>query len=143
MKLIFDWSQSFYEEKTEWRGDTEIISLEISQNECGFAVAKVSIVAKTSDVLLDKKYAKIGVQLNEKNPKVDLVFSGRLVSFPLNFGNSCLQLEFISEPDDYQNQLIEFSRKNIELYKKIDSNYSVVYELMCKDFIDALLCCYG
>jgi hypothetical protein len=34
MKLIFDWSSSFYEEKNSWRGDEEIISLEIFQKEC-------------------------------------------------------------------------------------------------------------
>ncbi len=137
MKLIFDWSQSFYEKKTQWRGDVEIISLEISQNECGFAVAKVSIAAKTSEILLHKKYAKIGIQLDEKKPNVDLIFSGRLISFPLKFGNSCLQLEFISEPDDYQNQLDEFSRKNIELHKTIDK-HNVLENLV--DFDDLFYC---
>lgn len=122
MKLIFDWCQSFYETKTQWHGDTEIISLDISQNECGFAIAKISVIAKSTDDLLNKKYAKIGLQLDEKNPKIDLIFSGRLVSFPLKFGNSCLQLEIIAEPDDYQNQLAEFSRKNMELYKTIDKH---------------------
>lgn len=121
MKFILDWSQNFYEEKIDWRGDEKVMSLEISQRECCFAVAKVFVFSNSSDsskLLFSKKYAKIGVQLDENIPKVDLLFSGRVVSFPVSFGKSCVQLELIAEPTDFQKQLSEFSQKNIEQYQK-------------------------
>ena len=119
MKLIFDWSSSFYEEKNNWRGDEEIISLEIFQKECGFAVAKVSVGTKDADKLLNKKYAKIGVQSGDD---VKLLFSGRLIAFPIGFGGSTTELEFIAEPDNYQTKLSKFSSENFERYHSIDNH---------------------
>ncbi|MDR2780979.1 MAG: hypothetical protein LBB21_00765 [Holosporaceae bacterium] len=119
MTLVFDWSSSFYEEKKQWRGDEEIISLEIFQKECGFAVAKVSIGTKNADRLLDKKYVKIGM---ETQNGVKLIFSGRLIAFPVGFGSATTQLEFISEPDDYQEQLSKFSRKKFKEYQSVDNH---------------------
>lgn len=118
MKFILDWSQNFYEEKIDWRGDEKVLSLEISQRECSFAVAKVSIFSENSKLWFSKRYAKIGVQLDENVEKIDLLFSGRVVSFPVSLGKSCVQLELISEPVDYQKQLSEFSQRNVEQYKK-------------------------
>ncbi|MDR0631815.1 MAG: hypothetical protein LBF54_01025 [Holosporaceae bacterium] len=119
MKLIFDWSPSFYEEKNNWRGDEKIISLEIFQKECGFAAAKVSIGTKDADKLLNRKYAKIGVQNGDD---VELLFSGRLVAFPVGFCGSTTELEFIAEPDDYQTKLSEFSSENFRCYRSIDNH---------------------
>ncbi|MDR3151224.1 MAG: hypothetical protein LBT67_00030 [Holosporaceae bacterium] len=119
MKIIFDWCASCEEEKTAWRGDAQLISLEITQRECGFASAKAIITARNStEALLTRKYAKIGAQLDEG--KMETIFSGRLVSFPIGIGNSCLKLEFISEPDDYQEQLNDFLRKNQALHRDVD-----------------------
>lgn len=119
MKIIFDWCNSFYEEKKDWRGDAEIISLEISHQECSFASAKAVIYNKKNDfcMLNDKKYAKIGVKF-EEDESVKLLFTGRLVSFPIGFGNSFLKLEFISEPNDFQDQLKNFRDKNLLEYEK-------------------------
>jgi hypothetical protein len=122
MKLIFDWSDTFYEEKGDWRGDAEIISIEISHRECCFASAVVTIFTKKEEILVNKKYAKIGIQINEGNPKIDLLFTGRLVSFPIGFGNSSMKLEFISEPHDYQEQLLKFANKNLEKYRLLDKH---------------------
>ncbi|MDR0678509.1 MAG: hypothetical protein LBF44_03165 [Holosporaceae bacterium] len=119
MKIIFDWSSTFHEEKNNWRGDEGIISLEIFQKECGFAVAKVSIGARNLNELLDKKYAKIGVQ---KQGKVDLLFSGRLIAFPVGLSSSTIELELIAEPDDYQTQLCKFSRENFNRYRSMDKH---------------------
>ncbi|MDR3179429.1 MAG: hypothetical protein LBT70_00835 [Holosporaceae bacterium] len=128
MKLIFDWCFSFHEEKKSWRGDAKIISLEIVHRECGFASAKV--VVTTTEPLVTKKYAKIAVQKDDQN--VEIIFSGRLVSFPIGFGNSCLKLEFISEPEDYQNQLNNFCQLNYEQYKNIDkhklSDHPIIFD---------------
>ncbi|MDR2794795.1 MAG: hypothetical protein LBB12_03395 [Holosporaceae bacterium] len=118
MKLIFDWCFSFHEEKKSWRSDAEIISLEIVHRESGFASAKV--VVAITEALATKKYAKIAIQKDDKN--TEIIFSGRLVSFPIGFGNSYLKLEFISEPDDYQNQLNDFCRLNYEQYKNINKH---------------------
>jgi hypothetical protein len=118
MKLIFDWSSSFKEDKKEWRNDEEIISLEIFQKECGFATAKVSIGTKNADVLSDKKYAKIGMQTASGGVK--LIFTGRLIAFPVGFGSATTQLEFIAEPDNYQAQLSEFSRKKFRKHQLIN-----------------------
>ncbi|MDR1375207.1 MAG: hypothetical protein LBJ45_00120 [Holosporaceae bacterium] len=119
MKLIFDWSSSFYEEKTAWRGDEEMISLEISQKEGSFASAKVLIASGCTEKLQHKKYAKIGVRW-EPTAEPKLLFSGRLMAFPLGFGNSSVELELIAEPDDYQLQLKQFSDKNATEHGKID-----------------------
>ena len=131
MKLIFDWAESFYEEKKDWRSDAEIISMEVSHRECGFASAKVLIHEKAS-ATNEKKYAKIGVQVDEKNPKIDLLFTGRLVSFPIGYGNSCVQIEFVAEPDDYQKQLNDFSKQRREEYQNFD-NHSISNQKICFD----------
>jgi hypothetical protein len=119
MKLIFDWSSSFYEDKNNWRGDEEIISLEIFQKECGFAVAKVTIGARDANKLRDRKYMKIGAQTDGA---VELLFSGRLVAFPVGLGGSTMELEFIAEPDDYQTKLSRFSDENFERYRSVDNH---------------------
>ncbi|MDR1551668.1 MAG: hypothetical protein LBS14_03260 [Holosporaceae bacterium] len=119
MKLLFDWSTSFYENKNNWRDDEEIISLEIFQKECGFAIAKVTVSARKKSNGDMQKYAKIGVQ-SQEGGEIELLFSGRLVSFPIGFGRSTTELEFISEPDDYQTKLAEFSYKNSERCQRIN-----------------------
>ncbi|MDR2067799.1 MAG: hypothetical protein LBP41_02305 [Holosporaceae bacterium] len=121
MKLIFDWSDSFYEEKTVWRGDEEMISLEISQKECSFASARVLIASKCIEKLLHKKYAKIGVRM-EPTAEVRLLFAGRLVTFPLGLGSSSVELELIAEPDDYRLQLKQFSNQRLAECGKIDGH---------------------
>lgn len=122
MKFLFDWSQKFDEEKNEWRNDAKVLSLEIFQRECCFASAKVSIFFTDSPSLFSKKYAKIGVQRDDNIQKVDLLFSGRVISFPIAFGKSFIQLELISEPENYQNQLNNFLQKNIEQYQHINKH---------------------
>ena len=122
MKFIFDWCQKFDEEKREWRNDAKVLSLEIFQRECCFASAKVSIFLTDTSSIFSKKYAKIGVQLDDSVSKIDLLFSGRVVSFPIAFEKSCVQLELISEPKNYQNQLNEFEQKNIDQYQRINKH---------------------
>ncbi|MDR2724445.1 MAG: hypothetical protein LBB25_04605 [Holosporaceae bacterium] len=119
MKLIFDWALSFYEEKNDWHSDEEIISLEIFQKENGFAIAKITIAAQNGAELLNRKYAKIGIQ---KDCGTELLFSGRLVAFPAGFDSSTMELEFISEPNDYQTKLSEFSQRNFNAYREIDKH---------------------
>ncbi|MDR0555398.1 MAG: hypothetical protein LBG20_00055 [Holosporaceae bacterium] len=131
MKLIFDWSSSFCEEKNDWRGDEAIISLEIFQKECGFAMAKASLEAKRFSN--PQKYVKIGVQMHEGDA-VELLFSGRLIAFPIGFGDSTVELEFIAEPDDYQAKLAEFSNYNLERYRivnkhRLDGNHILFDDL--------------
>jgi hypothetical protein len=122
MKLLFDWCDAFYEEKIVWRGDEDVISLEISQKECGFASARVSIKAKSVKKLLDKRYAKIGIQSDENEKPMNLLFTGRLVAFPIGLGNSSLDLELIAEPDDYQMQLQHFSQQKNTQYKSVNKH---------------------
>lgn len=134
MNLIFDWSDDFYEEKgsgkNEWRGDAKILSLEISQRECCFASAKITLFCDDQNFVknFSKKYAKIGAQYFEKQDdehlisRIKLIFSGRLVSFPLALGKSCVQLEFIAEPSDYQQQLDAFLQSNISAYQQVDKH---------------------
>ena len=119
MKIFFDWSSEFSEEKKEWRGDEQLISLDIFQRECSFATAKVVIVSQSVEKIMRRKYAKIGIQKN-KDENVELIFSGRIVSFPSGFGSSSVTMELISEPDDYQQQLRKFSQDNFENYNAID-----------------------
>ena len=119
MKLFFDWSESFYGKKENWRNDEEMISLEISQRECSFAVARVVLASCSAEKFLQKKYVKIGIQ---KNEKIDLIFSGRVVSFPIDFGTSTVTIELISEPDDYQAQLKNFSEDNFKKYKSTNKH---------------------
>ncbi|MDR2645936.1 MAG: hypothetical protein LBC04_02040 [Holosporaceae bacterium] len=130
MKLIFDWSSSFYEDKSNWRGDEEIISLEIFQKECGFAIAKVTIGTRDADKLQNKKYMKIGMQTDGA---VELIFSGRLVAFPVGFGGSTMELEFIAEPDDFQTKLSEFSDANFERYHSVDNHLPLKDSILFDD----------
>lgn len=130
MNLIFDWSDDFYEKKDEWRGDEKMLSLEIFQRECCFSSAKITIFCddnlRKKGLSSSKKYVKIGAQYFEKQENgsiishIDLIFSGRLVAFPLALEKSAIQLEFISEPPDYQQQLEAFLQQNISEYKKAD-----------------------
>ncbi|MDR0677205.1 MAG: hypothetical protein LBF57_00820 [Holosporaceae bacterium] len=130
MKLIFDWSHSFYEEKNEWRGDEEIISLEIFQKECGFATAKVIIGIKDSKKLLDKKYAKIGAKIGNS---VAIIFSGRLIAFPIGIENSVTELEFIAEPSDHSKKLSEFSGACFKQYQAIDKHQEEKHQIIFDD----------
>ncbi|MDR2107814.1 MAG: hypothetical protein LBO73_04870 [Holosporaceae bacterium] len=118
MEIIFDWSDAFYEKKGEWRGDEEIISLEISQKEHSFAVAKVIIEAK--NLPLDKKYARIGVRTANEGTR--LLFSGRLTAFPIGFGSPTMELELISEPDDFRAKLTTFCDENFNRYRSVDKH---------------------
>ncbi|MDR3156048.1 MAG: hypothetical protein LBT90_03030 [Holosporaceae bacterium] len=120
MKLLFDWSDSFFETKESWHGDENMISLKISQYEGSFASAKVLICAQNSEKLLQKQYAQIGVQRDEDNPRIDLLFSGRLVAFPVGFSDGVIQLELIAEPENYRQQLKTFIDNNLQQYQQID-----------------------
>ncbi len=118
MKLIFDWCDSFGEKKSIWRKDEQMISMEISQKECGFAVAKVVIFTKHSNSYIKKRYAKIGVQFADG--RTEVLFSGRVVAFPSGFGSSSTEIELISEPSDYHQQLSDFCEKSMNTYKQQD-----------------------
>ena len=118
MKFIFDWCQEIYEEKNNWRGDVKILDLDIFQREGSFACAKVSIVPNEYCSFFSKKYAKIGVLTDEENSKIELLFSGRVISFPISLDASYIKLELIAEPDNYQKQLSEFIQKNITEYNQ-------------------------
>lgn len=123
MKLIFDWCADFYESQPNWNDSEKVISLEVYQKECGFALAKVVLVAKNSSQLLSKQYARIGVQFD--NEQIYTLFTGRVVSFPAGLGGATVTIELISEPPDYQRQLIDFCTTNLKGHKsqnKHDAN---------------------
>ena len=110
MKILFNWCDSFASNQ-EWRNDEEIISLEITQKEGCFASAKVSLPNKK----IPKKYARIGV---EQNGKIETLFCGKIISFPLSFDNSLMRIELLSESDDYREQLKNFSDSCRRNYKE-------------------------
>ena len=120
MKILFNWCQSF-SDNSEWHNDEEILSLESLQKEGSFATAKVSLKNK----IIKHKYARIGVEIDEK---IQLIFCGKVISFPMNLENSIMQIELLSEPDNYQTQLKTFSNLRWEKYKKIDfEKCSMIY----------------
>ena len=149
MQLIFNWCENFYQSENDvWsEGEEEMIALEISQREWGFATAKVTLasvggntkalatrnpendkaceMAKGSEsasskscgfdsgtdnanfgVFFPKKFAKIGQKLDDG--RVETIFIGRVLNFPIKVGNTTMDLEFIAEPPDYQKQLAKF-----------------------------------
>lgn len=118
MQIIFDWCESFNENKTKWRGDEELLSLEILHKESSFAIAKANIYAKHQKDLFSKKFAKIGIKNNDGN--IEVLFSGRVMSFPTALKNSAIGIELIAEPDNYQKQLNNFVKHNIQLYRDGD-----------------------
>lgn len=126
MKLIFDWCDGFCEAKRNWNDNEQIISLEIHQKECGFAFAKIVIVAKDISKLISQRYVRIGVQFNDD--QILTLFTGRVISFPAGFESSTVTMELISEPSDYQKQLDEFCAKNLELYKRQNKHEANNYQ---------------
>ncbi|MDR1361863.1 MAG: hypothetical protein LBJ16_01445 [Holosporaceae bacterium] len=119
MKIIFDWCDPPTQEKTPWRGDLQLISLEITHRECGFAAAKAIVTAKDLANMPAGKCARIGALLRGN---METIFLGRLVSFPIGLGNSCLKLEFISEPDNYAQQLDIFCQENLRQYREVNKH---------------------
>lgn len=105
MELFFDWCENLNEEKTEWRGDEHIVSIEIFQKEFSFASAKISLAASKRKL---HNSAKIAIK---KNGVFHTIFAGRLTGFPIGFRGSTVQIEMIAEPDDYQQQLIDFIKE--------------------------------
>lgn len=113
MKIFFNWINSF-DDNSKWRNDEEIFSLNIVQREGSFAVARVAIRAQN----LAHKFARIGA---EKNGKIETIFRGKLISFPLSCGGEIMVVEILSEPDDFQSQLKKFSQKNLTEYERKNS----------------------
>ena len=102
MKLFFDWCESLSEEKTNWRGDEHIVSLQIFQKEMSFASAKIKFVATKNQM---KKYAKIALKQGDK---FHVLFAGRIIGFPVGLNSSPVQIEMIAEPENNQQQLNNF-----------------------------------
>lgn len=130
MKIFFDWASDYCETKTDWKYHQEIISIDISQSELGFASAKVKIFLKDVALIFDKKYAKIGIQ-NEDT--IECIFTGKLVSFPVGFDNSCTILEFISEPNDASEQLSRFIMDRKDEQSKINMHYVEKGKIICDE----------
>jgi hypothetical protein len=109
MKIFFNWINSFYA-NPEWHNDEEIFSLNILQREGGFALARASIKVQK----LKHKFARIGI---EKDGRIETIFRGKLISFPLSCEGEIMTIEILSEPNDFQNQLQNFSQKNWAEYE--------------------------
>lgn len=118
MKIFFNWINSFSDDP-EWRNDEEIFSLNIVQREGSFAMARVSIKSQN----LQYKFARIGV---EKNGKIETIFRGKLISFPLSCEGEIMTIEILSEPSDFQNQLQNFSQKNLDEYER--KNPEIIFD---------------
>lgn len=126
MRLIFSWCQNFHETNESWHEDAKILSLEISQQEGSFASAAVTIFSVDEDTIqlaATKKYAKIGLQTDNANQcAIRTIFKGRITSFPLAIETNCIHLELVAEPENFQQQLQNFTAKNLEYYKAYDKN---------------------
>lgn len=113
MKIFFNWTDSFYD-NPEWHNDEEIFALNILQREGGFALARASINVQK----LEHKFARIGI---EKDGRIETIFRGKLISFPLSCEGEIMTIEILSEPTDFQNQLQNFSQKNLAEYERKNS----------------------
>lgn len=114
MKILFNWCDAFSCDQ-KWNNDEELLSLEITQKEGSFASAKISLRNKK----IPKKYARIGI---EENGKIETLFVGKIISFPLSFDNSIMQIELLSEADNYREQLKNFSESCWRNYKEWNFN---------------------
>ena len=118
MKIFFNWINSF-NDNPEWHNDEEIFALNIVQREGGFALARASIKVQK----LEHKFARIGI---EKDGRIETIFRGKLISFPLSCEGEIMTVEILSEPNDFQNQLQNFSQKNLSEYER--KNPEIIFD---------------
>ncbi len=118
MKIFFNWIDNF-DDNPKWSNDEEVFSLNIVQREGSFAVARVAIKSQK----LNYKFARIGI---EKNRKIETIFRGKLISFPLSCEGEIMVIEILSEPSNFQNQLRNFSKKNREEYER--KNPEIIFD---------------
>lgn len=114
MQLKFSWLNSF-QMTDDWDQPEELITLEITQKEWSFASAKITIARPKTYY----PFAKIGRVMEDR---IETIFIGRVIQFPISSDGVTVNLELIAEPNDYQQQLIKFMKQsaNQDLHTTID-----------------------
>lgn len=114
MKILFYWNKAFLDNDN--CDSIEALSLKITHKENEFATAIVEIVNKNVNQInfFERKYAKILCDGKE-------FFYGRLIAFPVSKNNASIIIELISEPEDYQQKLTNFSVNKLQNYKSISN----------------------
>ena len=113
MQLKFSWLNSF-QMTDDWDQPEELIKLEITQKEWSFASAKITIARPKTY----HPFAKIGRVMEDR---IETIFIGRVIQFPISSDGVTVNLELIAEPNDYQQQLIKFMKED-ENQKMKNSN---------------------
>jgi len=109
--LLMRWCDS--PSDTSLQENEHIIHLEIIQKEGCFASAKITI-PNTSKI---RKYVRI---FTEKNGEILPMFFGKITSFPILPANTLTQIEAIAEPENYQQQLNQFTQQCEHAVKNTD-----------------------
>ncbi|MDR2412510.1 MAG: hypothetical protein LBD66_02810 [Holosporales bacterium] len=111
MRFIFDWTKTYADLSTPWRGDEDPFALTITQAEGEFAVAHVTLKNPHFQTcsLHKRAYARIACQKEEKGPILPL-FCGRVITVPVALRGALMTIELIAEPDNSAEQLQALSR---------------------------------
>ncbi|MDR0662064.1 MAG: hypothetical protein LBF76_01605 [Holosporales bacterium] len=105
MRFIFDWTETYADLTTPWRGDEDPFTLTITQAEGEFAVAHVTLKNPRLQTrsLRKRAYARIAYQ-KEEGPIVPL-FCGRVITIPVALKGALMTIELIAEPNTSAEQL--------------------------------------
>ncbi|MDR1910324.1 MAG: hypothetical protein LBQ26_00575 [Holosporales bacterium] len=110
MRFIFDWTETFADTTSSWRGDEDPFAIEISQAEGEFAVAHVTLLNPQlkQPSVQQRAYARIAFQ--KKDGPIVPLFCGRVITLPIAIDGALLKVELIAEPDDAEDKLRAFGR---------------------------------
>jgi hypothetical protein len=81
--------------------DENVFDLQIQQRENSFATATVLIQNPRQGLLAPARKTRVYIS-KQVGATVKLLFAGRLVGFPLDFGQETISMEFISQADNWQ-----------------------------------------
>ncbi len=110
--ILFNWCDSLGEPFCHDKNE-QIIDLEIIQKEGCFASAKITL----RNQVIKYRYAKVFLK---EEDEIELLFFGKVISFPLVIDGSQMKIELLAEPDNYQQQLDEFISNCNEKIKVAD-----------------------
>ncbi|MDR2417112.1 MAG: hypothetical protein LBD15_03035 [Holosporales bacterium] len=105
MRFIFDWTETFADLTTPWRGDEDPFAIEISQAEGEFAIAHVTLLNPRLKQLSVQQRAYGRIAFQRENESIVPLFCGRVVTLPVALDGSLLKVELIAEPDTAEDQL--------------------------------------
>lgn len=81
--------------------DEQVFNIEITQSEGEFATAGIEIINPGVGLLNPLRKTRVFISI-QNGLSVDLLFSGRIVGFPVDFGEDTITLTAIAQPVDWE-----------------------------------------